>query len=180
MLTLLSRSTGACHWPTYVSDGMTCHCTTLPPHRSGSKYGCSIKAEVMETMLYGCLKRSPTVAHLAILRTAHHRLLLRCIGWKKNRREGHHMLSYADALAKTACENVETVVRKRRVLFAWFVARMDNERLPKRVIFWGSGRGKGLLGRARTGLNGLSRARPIVVQVAYRSETLGVGSKEAG
>ena len=90
------------------------------------------------------------------------------------------MLSYADALAKTACENVETVVRKWRVLFAWFVARMDNERLPKRVIFWGSGRGKGLLGRARTGLNGLSRARPIVVQVAYRSETLGVGSKEAG
>ena len=42
------------------------------------------------------------------------------------------MLSYADALAKTGCENVETTVGKRRILFAGFVARMDNERLPKR------------------------------------------------
>ena len=140
-----------------------------------------LKAEVIETMLYVCATWSPSVAHLAILRTAHHRLLLRCIvGQKIKRRDGSHTLSYADALAKTDCENVETTVRKRRILSAGFVARMDNERLPKRVIFWGSGRGKGLLGRARTGLNGLSRARPIVVQVAYRSETLGVGSKEAG
>ena len=43
-----------------------------------------LKAEVMEIMLYGCVTWSPTVAHLAILRTAHRRLLLRCIGLKKN------------------------------------------------------------------------------------------------
>ena len=45
-------------------------------------------SEVMETMLYGCVTRSPTVAHLAILRKTHHRLLLRCIGWK--RKHGKH------------------------------------------------------------------------------------------
>ena len=42
-----------------------------------------LKAEVMETMLYACVTWSPTVVHLAILRTARHRLLLRCIGRKK-------------------------------------------------------------------------------------------------
>ena len=33
-----------------------------------------------------------------------------------------------------------------------------------------------MLYRARTGLDGLSRARPIVVQLAYRSKTLDVGN----
>ena len=75
-------------------------------------------------MFYGFVTWSPTVAHLAILRTAPHRLLLRCIGWRRKRRDGYHMLSYADALAKTGCENVETTVRKRRTLFAGFVARI--------------------------------------------------------
>jgi len=73
-----------------------------------------LKAEVMETMLYGW---SPTVAHLAILHNTHHRLLLRCIGWKRKHGDGYHVLSYADALAKTGCENVATTVRKRIILF---------------------------------------------------------------
>ena len=125
---LLSSSTCTCYWPTYVSDDMACHSTTSPRHRSGSKVR-MLTAEVVETMLYKCVTWSPTVAHLAILRTAHHRLLLRCIGWKRKRRDGHHMLSYADALAKTGCQNIETTVRKHRILFAGFVARMGNERV---------------------------------------------------
>ena len=44
-------------------------------------------------------------------------------------------LSYADALAKTASESIEAIVRKRRILFAGFVARMGEERLPQRVMF---------------------------------------------
>ena len=127
----------------YVSDGMVVYCTTSPRHRSGSKYGCS---EVMETMLYGCVTWSTTVAHLAILCTAHHRFLVRCIGWKTKRRDGYHMLSYADALAKTGCENVETTVRKRRIRFAGFVARTDEKRLPKRVMFGQVDGGKGYQG----------------------------------
>ena len=51
-----------------------------------------------------------------------------------------------DALAKTGCENVETTVRKRRILFAGFVAGVDNERLPKRVMFGEVDRGKGCSG----------------------------------
>ena len=105
-----------------------------------------LKAEFMETMLNGCVTWSPTVAHLAILRTAHHRLLLRCIRWKRKRRDCYHMLSYADALAKTGCDNVETTVRERRIRFAGFVAGMDNERLPKRLIFGEVDREKGYSG----------------------------------
>ena len=86
------------------------------------------------------------MAHLAILRTAHYRLLLRCIGWKRKRRDGYHKLRYADALAKTAYENVDTTVRKPRILFAGFAARMDNERLPKRVMFGEVDGGKGYSG----------------------------------
>ena len=44
------------------------------------------------------------------------------------------MVSCADALAKTGCENVETTVLKRRVVLAGFVAHMGNDRLPKRVM----------------------------------------------
>ena len=44
-----------------------------------------------------------------------------------------HTLLYADALAKTASESIEAIVRKRRILFAGFVARMGEERLPQRV-----------------------------------------------
>ena len=102
-----------------------------------------LKAEVMETMLYGW---SPTVAHLAILHNTHHRFLLRCIGWKRKHGYGYHVLSYADALSKTGCESVETRVRKRRILFAGFVARMGNERLPKRVMFGELEGGKGYVG----------------------------------
>ena len=53
------------------------------------------------------------------------------------------MLSYTDEFAKTGCENVETTARKRRILFAGFVARMDNERQLKRVMFGEVDGGKG-------------------------------------
>ena len=56
------------------------------------------------------------------------------------------MLSYAYELAKTGCENIGTTARKRVILFEGFVAHMNNERLPKQVMFGrGNGR-KGYLG----------------------------------
>ena len=103
-----------------------------------------LKTEV--TIIYGCVTSSPTVAHLAILRTAHHWLLHRCLRWKRRPRDGYHVPSYADALAETGCENVGTTVRKRRILFAGFVARMGTERQPKRVMLGELKRGKGSLG----------------------------------
>ena len=46
-----------------------------------------------------------------------------------------------------ASESIEAIVRKRRILFAGFVARMGEERVPQRVAFrelvWGKGYSEG-------------------------------------
>ena len=82
---------------------------------------------VVVTMPYGCIMLNLAVAHLATLRTANDRLLLRLIRRKRKRRDGYHMLSCADALGKTGCELVATAVRKCRILFAGFADRMRND-----------------------------------------------------
>ena len=69
-------------------------------------------------------------------------MLLRCLGWRERKRDDH-TLSYADARAKTASESIEAIVRKRRILFAGFVARMGEKRLPQRVMFGEFVGGKG-------------------------------------
>ena len=102
------------------------------------------------------------------------RLFLRCIGWKRERRDGYHVLTYTDTLAQTGCEDVETTERKRSILFAGFVARMNNERLPKRVMFGEVDRGKGYSGWQEQGWTGcLERDLSL-------SKALDVSSKEAG
>ena len=40
-----------------------------------------LRAEVLETMLYGCVTWSPRAFHYDTLRRAHHRFLTSCIGW---------------------------------------------------------------------------------------------------
>ena len=41
----------------------------------------TLRAAVLETMLYGCFTWSPRACHYDTLRRAHHRFLTRCIGW---------------------------------------------------------------------------------------------------
>ena len=93
-----------------------------------------VKAEVVDTLLYGCMTWSPNKPDYDRLRRVHHSMLLRRLGWRKRKRDDL-TLSYADALAKTASESIEAIVRKRRILSAGFVARMGEERLPQRVMF---------------------------------------------
>ena len=64
-----------------------------------------LKAEVVETLLYGCMTWSPNKPEYDRPRRVHHSMLLRCLGWRKQKRD-HHTLSYADALAKTASESI--------------------------------------------------------------------------
>lgn len=47
---------------------------------------------------------------------------------------------------KTDSESIGATVRRRRILFAEFVARVGEERLPQRVVFGGLGGGKGYCG----------------------------------
>ena len=46
-----------------------------------------------------------------------------------------HVLSYSKALKQAHYDSIETVVRKRRLLFAGAVAKKHNGRLPRRVMF---------------------------------------------
>ena len=93
-----------------------------------------LKAEVLETMLHGCVTWSPCACHYGTLRRAHHSFLIRCIEWREHNRTDHP-ISYLDTLMKTGSKSIEAIVRKRRILFAGFVARMKDTRLPKCVMF---------------------------------------------
>ena len=64
----------------------------------------------------------------------------------RNEKRDDHTLSYADALAKTASDSIEAIVRKRRISFAGFVARMGEDHLPQRVMFGELVGGKGYSG----------------------------------
>ena len=52
-----------------------------------------LKAEVMEILLYGCVRWTLVKEHFAELRTAHHRFLLRIIGFQRRQRT-NHLVSY--------------------------------------------------------------------------------------
>ena len=93
-----------------------------------------LRAEVLETMLYGCITWSPRACYYDTQRRAHHRFLTRCIGWRKHNR-ADHPISYLNTLLKTGSESIEAILRRRRILFAGFVVRMEDTRLPKCVMF---------------------------------------------
>ena len=92
-----------------------------------------LRVEVLGTMLYGCVTWSPRACHYDTLRRAHRGFLIRCIGWRKHNRVDHPV-SYLDTLVKTESESIEATLRRRRI-FAGFVARMEDTRLPKCVMF---------------------------------------------
>lgn len=68
------------------------------------------------------------------LREVHHKMLLRFLGWRKRNREDY-ILPYASALLRTNVENVETTVRRRRLMFTGFLTLMGEEHLPKMLMF---------------------------------------------
>ena len=93
-----------------------------------------LRAGVLETMLYGCVTWGPCACHCDTLRRAHHKFLTRCIGWRKHNR-ADHPISYLDTLIEAGSESIEAPLRRRQILFAEFVTRMEDTRLPKCVMF---------------------------------------------
>ena len=75
-----------------------------------------LKAEVIETLLYGCVTWTLNATHYEELRKAHLEVLRRVLGFQ--RRADHTNLSYANALKKARCKRIETTIRKRRLFFA--------------------------------------------------------------
>ena len=72
-----------------------------------------VKAEAIETLLYGCRTWTLRQEHYAKLRTVHHRVLVRISGAQRKRPD-HRITSYNRALEKTRCESIETTGRTRR------------------------------------------------------------------
>ena len=93
-----------------------------------------LRAEVLGTMLYGCVTWSPRACHYDTLRQTHYKFMSRCIGWRKHNR-ADHSIPYLDTLVKTGSESIEATLRRRRILSAGFMARMEDTRLPKCVMF---------------------------------------------
>ena len=102
-----------------------------------------VKAEAIEALLYGC----STWTHHAKLCTVHYRVWLRII-WAQRKRPDHRMTSYSRALEITECENIETTLGTRRLLWAGTLLRMSGGRLPKRIVF---GNLEGAVRRGRGG-----------------------------
>ena len=92
-----------------------------------------LRAEAMEALLCGCMTWAPRRDLYRLLRRTHHRLLLRVIGYRRERGT-YRQLSYAQALKKTGCQSVEATIRQRRLLLAGAMARQPAGCLPKRVM----------------------------------------------
>ena len=60
--------------------------------------------------------------------------LTRCIDWRKDNR-ADCPISYLGTPMKTGDGNIETIMLKRRILLSRFGVRMEDTRLPKRVMF---------------------------------------------
>ena len=72
-----------------------------------------LKAEMMETLLYGCVTWTLRVKYFAELRTAHYPTLFRVNGIQRRLRTDHTTFSYAKALKVTRYETIETIIRER-------------------------------------------------------------------
>ena len=81
------------------------------------------KAEVMEAMLYGCATWTMRSQDFNSLCTAHHKLLLRIIGFRRKDLTGYKPLSYGEVLERTGFEHIETTIRKRQLGFAGALVR---------------------------------------------------------
>ena len=93
-----------------------------------------LKAEAVEALLCGCMTWAPRNAHYRRLRTTHHKLPLRVIGYYRVHGT-YRKMSYAKALKKTGSPSMEATIRQRRLLFAGALARQGDKRLPKRLLF---------------------------------------------
>ena len=87
------------------------------------------KAVVMATLLYGCESWACPLAMIQPLEVFHMRCLRRLCRISLRQR-----LRNEQILARCKMENVESLMRFRRLKWLGHVARMDNSRLPKRLL----------------------------------------------
>ena len=92
-----------------------------------------LSTEVLERIQYGCVAWSPRTCRYDTLRRAHHSFLTR-VGCRNNYHTDH-LISYLNTLIETRRESIKAIMRRGCILFLGFVARMEDTRLPKCVMF---------------------------------------------
>ena len=80
-------------------------------------------------MLYECATWTMRSQDFSSLRTAHHKLVLRIIGFRSKDRTGYKVLPYGKILERTGSERIETTVRKRQFGFTGALIRQGDSRL---------------------------------------------------
>ena len=93
------------------------------------------KAEVLEAMLYGYATWTMRSQNFNSLHTAHHKLLLRIIGFRRKDRTEFKPLSCREVLERAGSERIETTIRKHQFEFAGALVRQGDSRLSKRIMF---------------------------------------------
>ena len=93
------------------------------------------KVEEADAMLYGCATWTTRSQNFSSLRTAHHKLPLRVIGFWRKGRTGYKSLPYGEVLEKTDSKRIKTSIRKHQFGSAGALTLQGDSRLSKRVIF---------------------------------------------
>ena len=88
------------------------------------------RATVLTTLLYGCETWAATRRQLKKMEAFHHRCLRRLMGIK-----WQELVPTTDVLARAGIERVETMIRACRLKWLGHVARMPDDRLPKKLLF---------------------------------------------
>ena len=110
--------------------------------------------------MHGCVTWSPRECHYDTLRQARRSFMARCIGWRKHNRADHPIFYLDMLIRRTGNESIEATLRRRRILFAGFVARMEDTRLPKCVMFREMVGGAGCVGGQEKIVDGVFPGRP--------------------
>ena len=77
-------------------------------------------------MLYGCATWTMRSQDVSSLRTTHHKLLLRIIGFWRKDLTGYKPLSYREVLERTGSKRIEMKIRKRQLRFAGALVRQGD------------------------------------------------------
>lgn len=98
-----------------------------------------LQEEVVGVMPSGCTTWTLRPEEIKNLCAAHHKPLLRVMGFGRNKRAVYETLSYRDALEMTNCELIKPTMRSRQVRCARALARQGEILVPRRIVFERSG-----------------------------------------
>jgi hypothetical protein len=100
------------------------------------------KTYITTKLLYGCEAWALTTKEFRDIESIQRKMLTMIL-----KRYNEHRVSYREMLGIANMNCVESYIRKQRLIWAGQIIRMGNERIPKRVLFGTTQKGKGGSGR---------------------------------